>query len=245
MNQSEQINELAAALALAQGEMAPAAKDSTNPFFNSKYADLASVWDACRVPLTKHGLSVIQAPAVVIHGEPEVYTYTKKGEERVGIKVATEIRITTRLLHSSGQWIEDTCAAISPFGDPQAILKGITYLRRGSLASFVGVAPSDDDGESVTQARGPAKPVKPAKPDGQAKPNLFMEVLRQCVSLGVYNEEILAKTPDGDDERKELVRDLMGMPRDWMPTSMTPEMWDQAIEALYKVRDINTPPEAR
>ena len=60
MNQSEQINELATALANAQGIIATASKDKKNPFFKSKYADLASVWGACREPLSAHGLSVVQ-----------------------------------------------------------------------------------------------------------------------------------------------------------------------------------------
>ena len=57
---SESIAELAAALAKAQGEIEGAKKDSNNPHFNKTYADLASVWDACRIPLSKNGLSVTQ-----------------------------------------------------------------------------------------------------------------------------------------------------------------------------------------
>ena len=60
---SEQINELAKALAAAQAEIEGASKDKTNPHFKSRYADLASVWEACRKPLSKHGLSVIQGPS--------------------------------------------------------------------------------------------------------------------------------------------------------------------------------------
>ena len=52
MNQSEQINELSKALSVAQSQMSFARKDSKNPFFKSSYADLSSVWDACREPLT-------------------------------------------------------------------------------------------------------------------------------------------------------------------------------------------------
>ena len=60
MNRSETINELAAALAKAQGEMRPALKDAENPYFKSNYADLASCWDAVRVPLAKNGLAIVQ-----------------------------------------------------------------------------------------------------------------------------------------------------------------------------------------
>jgi hypothetical protein len=71
MTTSESINEIAAALAKAQSEMGGAVKDSANPFFKSKYADLSSVWDACRGPLTKNGLSVVQFPKTEYTGTPE------------------------------------------------------------------------------------------------------------------------------------------------------------------------------
>ena len=48
MQRSESIGKLAEALSKAQGKMKGAAKDSANPFFKSRYADLASIWDACR-----------------------------------------------------------------------------------------------------------------------------------------------------------------------------------------------------
>jgi hypothetical protein len=60
MRTSEQINEIAGALAKAQGAIEGAVKGSVNPHFRSKYADLGAVWDACREHLTKNGISVIQ-----------------------------------------------------------------------------------------------------------------------------------------------------------------------------------------
>ena len=63
MLQSESIKELATALAKAQGALKPAVKDSLNPHFKSKYADLASVWEACREPLSSNGIAIVQFPA--------------------------------------------------------------------------------------------------------------------------------------------------------------------------------------
>lgn len=60
MQMSENINELATALAKAQGEMKNAGKTSDNPFFKSKYADLAEILNAVREPLSKYGLSISQ-----------------------------------------------------------------------------------------------------------------------------------------------------------------------------------------
>lgn len=136
MTHSENINEIAGALAKAQAVIAGAAKDSDNPFFKSKYADLASVWDACRKPLTDHGLSVAQTAATA--------------EGHVGV--------TTILMHGSGQWIRDTLVMKPTKDDPQGVGSCITYARRYALAAMVGVAPEDDDGNAAS-----AKPTVTAK----------------------------------------------------------------------------------
>jgi len=60
MMRSETTGALAAALAKAQRAMEGAKKDGWNSFYKSKYAELASVWDACREPLTANGLAVVQ-----------------------------------------------------------------------------------------------------------------------------------------------------------------------------------------
>src|SRR5881394_2722278 len=96
MQHSEQLNELGAALAKAQAQVKGAKKDSANPFFKSSYADLSSVWDACRDALTGNGLSVIQLPGFADG-------------------IAT---LDTILLHSSGQWISGTAGA--PLGKQDA-----------------------------------------------------------------------------------------------------------------------------
>lgn len=129
MNQSEQINELATALSKAQAEIQPALKDSVNPFFKSKYADLASVWNACKDPLTKHGLSVLQ-----------MMDY-KEGQ----------LVLLTTLAHSSGQWVRSCLPVLSAKQDAQSIGSAITYMRRYSLAALVGVTTDeDDDGNAAT-----------------------------------------------------------------------------------------------
>lgn len=151
MKTSEQINELAAAMAKAQGQMKGAVKDSANPFFSSKYADLESVWDACREPLSGNGLCVIQTPRVKFVGSPEPYEWTSKGgEKRYGVRVVTQVSVVTRLIHTSGQWLQDVTSTILPTGDAQAVGSAITYLRRYALQSVAGIAPEDDDGNKAT-----------------------------------------------------------------------------------------------
>ena len=133
MNKSESIAALAAALATAQGSMKGAVKDSANPFFKSKYADLASVVEAIRSAFSANGLSYIQ---------------TIQPSDR------DEVRVETMILHSSGEWI--SCGVLAlPVSkvDAQGYGSALTYARRYSLSAAVGVAPEDDDGNAATMAK--------------------------------------------------------------------------------------------
>jgi hypothetical protein len=134
MTRSEQINELAGALTKAQRTMTGAKKDSLNPHFGKSYADLASVWDACREPLTLNGLSIVQSPRLVSAGEN-----------------AWIVEVETTLLHTSGQFMTDTMAVPVARPDAQGVGSATTYARRYSLAAFVGVAPEDDDANEASR----------------------------------------------------------------------------------------------
>ncbi len=119
---SEQLNELAAALSKAQGEMRLAELDKENPFFHSWYSTLAAVWTACREPLAKNNLSVVQ------------------GIERD--EKGTWVR--TILMHSSGQFIESLCPVLTSKLDMQSLGSSLSYARRYALAGIVGVASAED-----------------------------------------------------------------------------------------------------
>ena len=133
MQTSQTIGKLAGALSKAQGMMRPAAKDTANTFFKSKYADLASVWEACRDALSKNGLAVIQTVAE-----------SDKG-----------IAVTTLLAHCEGEWISDVAVMHPKDNTPQSAGSTITYCRRYALAAIVGVAPDDDDGNAASGKQGP------------------------------------------------------------------------------------------
>jgi hypothetical protein len=147
MKTSEIINELAEALAKAQGQMKHALKDSNNPAFGSKYADLVAVWDVARAPLSENGLCVIQMP---IHSEDG------------------RLHLTTRIAHKSGQWIEETMSIPVAKDNAHGYGSGITYCKRFALSAAVGiVADLDDDGNEASKATNgnaaaAAKPLKPA-----------------------------------------------------------------------------------
>ena len=134
MSHSEVINELAAALSKAQGEMQAAIKDKVNPFFKSSYADLGSVWDAARPVLSKHGLCVMQTTELVADG--------------------SRIVMVTTLAHTSGQWMKSFLPLNPAKNDSQGIGAAITYLRRYSLSAIVGVVCDDDDDGETAVGRG-------------------------------------------------------------------------------------------
>ena len=134
---SEQINELAKALAAAQGELEPAERNATAAIgekgrLSRKYADLTAMIDAVRKVLPKHGLSIAQ---IVLPTEGVAH-------------------VRTMLMHESGQWLASECRM--PYDNTgsknavQSMGSAITYARRYSLSALVGVvADDDDDGEGA------------------------------------------------------------------------------------------------
>lgn len=135
------IKELATAMAKAQAEIKAALKDSKNPHFKSSYADLTSVWDACRTALTKNGLSVVQIPNF-------------QGDE---------VWLETMLLHASGESISGRYPLRPQQQTPQGYGSALTYARRYSLAAMVGVvADEDDDGNAASQRGNYEPPARPA-----------------------------------------------------------------------------------
>lgn len=137
MNSSPEIDKLAAALVAAQKEMKNPAFDAKNPHFGSKYASLVSVREAVMPALAKHGLSLTQFP--------------KYAQEYAGC--------VSRLMHVSGQWLEEEC--LLPVGKATAHAAGscITYARRYSMQSIAGVvADEDDDANAAVQPKASSVP---------------------------------------------------------------------------------------
>lgn len=145
MSQSELINDLAAALSKAQGEMQAAIKDKVNPFFKSSYADLGSIWDAARPVLSKYGLCIMQT--------------TEMNNER------NQIIMVTTLAHTSGQWMKSYLPLNPAKNDNQGIGAAITYLRRYSLSAIVGVVCDEDDDAETASGRGRYNNNTPQKPN--------------------------------------------------------------------------------
>lgn len=128
MKTSDSIKQIAAALVQAQAAITFAGKNAKNPHFKNNYADLTAVIDAVKPALNEVGIVFLQTASPSEDGR---------------------LHLTTRLLHTSGEWIEDTAVCPLPKQDPQGFGSAMTYLRRYSLASMIGLYQDDDDGEAA------------------------------------------------------------------------------------------------
>lgn len=124
--QSNEIGELAKALAAAQGEMDAAKKDGQGNY--GKYTTISSILEVVKEALSKNGLAVVQAPMPCESGN---------------------ICLRTTLMHSSGQWIASQLTMKADNSSPQKIGSVMTYARRYALAAILGVGQEDDDAQSA------------------------------------------------------------------------------------------------
>ena len=153
--QSETIGKLAEALAKAQGAMTNAAMDGENPAFKregkpTKYATLTAIWDACRKPLTDNGLAVVQAFRVDESGM---------------------LLLVTKLAHVSGEWMVSEYPVTPTQNSPQGLGSAVTYARRYTLSSLVGVvADDDDDGNAASGQHSAQRQIEQRQANGNGKP---------------------------------------------------------------------------
>lgn len=164
MTTSGEIKEIAGALVAAQGELKNAPFNAKNPHLGNRFANLTSVRDTVVPVLQKHGIAVAQG--IGYNGRPHV---------------------TTRLMHTSGQWIESVCP-LPEVADMQKLGSAITYARRYALSAICGIASEeDDDGNSASGSEDRATTPKP--PAGYDQWILDMEV---AAKDGQYAEQFAA-----------------------------------------------------
>lgn len=153
LKHSDQINEIASALAKAQGEMKPAVFNRVNPHYKSKYADFTSCMDACRLPLSKNGLAVTQLPSFSNDGK---------------------FILSTLLLHSSGQWMACEFPMSTKTDNIQAIGSAMSYAKRYSLCGMLAIVADEDIDDDGNHAIAPqvqqSAPPQPVQQPAQAKP---------------------------------------------------------------------------
>lgn len=179
---SEQTNELFTALSKAQGELTVAQINKVNPHFKSRYSDLQSYFSACRAPLSKNGLSVVQTI-----------------EDREGRAL-----LITTLGHCSGQWIKSSMPINPTKNDMQGFGSALSYARRYSLASIIGLASGeeDDDGNDAV-APAPVNVVNQITPEQLLELNKLLalctskykETLMEYLRKPPHNAKTIAEMP--------------------------------------------------
>ncbi len=139
--QSEQINELALALAKAQGAMQNPVKNKkvsvrtkTGGTYEFEYADLAAILDAVKKPLSDNLLGYVQLLGQTTNAEG-----------------ATKYVLHTRLMHGSGQWIESITPLLVQEQGSQAFGSALTFMRRYALSAMLGIAADSDDDANTAE----------------------------------------------------------------------------------------------
>jgi hypothetical protein len=166
MNQSASIKELATALCAFQGAVETIRKTATNPFFKSKYADLADILEGIRQPLVDNGLSFVQFP---------------KG--KYGLE--------TMLMHVSGEYLSESYEMAPSRNDPQGAGAVITYQRRYALGAILGLnIDIDTDGEedklTVNQLGWAEELVRKSTLDEEKKERIYSELARQDLTTAEF-----------------------------------------------------------
>lgn len=157
---SDTIGQISGALAKAQETIGNAVKDSNNPFFKSKYADLAAVRNACQKPLSENGLSI--SGSVICDNSTWIYVGTLSHKE-------------------SGEWFRTYIPLILSKNDMQAFGSAQTYAERYALKSLVNCATEDDDGNSACN-----KETGELKPESKCT---LAQIERLKTGLAITDEE--------------------------------------------------------
>lgn len=170
MKTSETLSKIAPALLKAQKAITFAAKDTDNSFFKSKYADLPAVIDAIKPALNDNGIMFIQTNSPSDAGF---------------------LCLTTRLMHESGEWIEDTASIPLPKNDPQGYGSAATYGRRYALAAITGLYQDDDDGNAASNVKAAPKAAKSVAADTLGNMNEESRLYLKELAM-----EVLSHLPD-------------------------------------------------
>lgn len=144
--QNQKIDLITKALVQFQTEVKKVTYNKENPYFKSRYADLANIIETTKPALVNNGLAVTQLVDMTFDGQGNP----------IGI-------INTVLAHESGQFISTkTFYPIS--GKPQDQGSAITYMRRYALSAILGIASEDDDDANAASGKDVTKK-ETKKPD--------------------------------------------------------------------------------
>ena len=188
MRTSEQVNELAKALAAAQAEMKNAKLNKVNPHFKSRYADLAEIRDTVTPALAKQGIAAVHGLEPLDGGG---------------------LVVTTRLIHSSGQWIESGFPIA--YDKPQTMGSAITYGRRYNLSAITNIAADDDDDANAAND----KPAAAPEPKKAYERSGIVRAEFERLQKGIHQIEQTGSVEDLALFWKNNGKSITALPADW------------------------------
>ena len=190
MRTSTSIATISKALAAVSADLRNPASDATNHGFKSKFLSLVKLIDSLRAPLHAHGIIVLQP---------------------VSSPVAGRVRVTTTLLHSSGEWMSST-ADLASGATAQSFGTAVSYLRRYTLQAMLGVsgdADADDDGEAerlaalkpaVKRKAIAVRPHSDLTPSTPSDTYVVLKVNTGATKSGTSCAQVFLGVPDVPDE---------------------------------------------
>ena len=171
---------LATALVKAQKAFSPALKNSTNPHFKSRYADLATCVEAVMDALNDNGIALIQ----------KCY------------ECPSGIMVETVFMHESGEIYESGILQFpASKQDPQGYMSALTYARRGSLMAACGIAPEDDDGNAASRKPAQPKATPVITPNQGAREEVSLDELPYLEELAAEVTQICLQNPQDARQR--------------------------------------------
>ena len=146
---SAETDKIDAALVKAQAKIRPAIKDAQNPHFKSSFASFASIFEACRGPMSEAGIAILQPASAD----------------------GNTVTVTTRLAHA-GQFYEADLSVTLAQNSAQAVGSALSYLKRYGLAALAGVPTADEDDDAEAAVGRPGTTSRPdTGTNGSAKQN--------------------------------------------------------------------------
>lgn len=180
MHTSETLAAISPALVGAISKIEGAVKDKKNDHFKNRYATLEACIEASRDTLAEHGLCIVQGP---------------------GEMTGNLLTVTTRLVHTSGEWMQTDYQIPLTKSDAQASGSAISYARRYALQAMLNMASVDDDGNAASQPAGEKPPLakRDFGPSGMGEDFPGAE--------GVKGKTSHAAKKDGTAERFQIIMD--------------------------------------
>jgi hypothetical protein len=231
---SAQFGELVKALAGATLEFGEVKKDADNPYFNSKYSDLSTLISATRSQLAKHGLVVVQFPKTRETGTAKAKIKVNNQEQLIDVPAGVVV-VSSALLHTSNQWLEEDLEFRPKVFDPQGCGSAITYARRYAYQSILNLAGDlDDDGNAASGKIEQAEERFLAKMNqGKAAPNLVLAFNAMFKASGKTEAQLatILRTRYSADAPSDLSKDELGELVKWVASK---EPLQQTLESSVK-----------